>query len=500
MKFLSQETMPKEAIRELALSLLKLNKQTKDDIEKAKLKWAAKYKAKIPLNSSLLSAVNEKEREKLCTILRIKPTRTLSGVSTIAIMTKPMGCPGKCTYCPTSKIAAKSYTGFEPSAMRAKLNDWDSYKIVKNRLAQLQAVGHSTNKNEVIIQGGTFTWLPWKYQYDFIKRAFDAFNDRNAKDLVEAQKINETANNRVVSLIIETRPDFCSEKHIRQLLQLGVTRVELGLQSVYDDVLLAIKRGHSVQECKNAIKELKDAGFKVDLHIMIGLPKSTKKKDIRMFEILFEDEDFRPDGLKIYPVALLEGTELYRQWKRGEYKPINEKYIIDVLSEVKAKYIPPYCRIKRIMRDIPSTKISAGYDRLNLREFVQQNIHGKGLACRCIRCREVGQKYKLEGKLPKKVQLKTIEYEASGGKEFFISFEDAEQDILLGFARLRLTGEKAFLRELHVYGESVPIAGKIASASQHKGLGKKLLAEAEKIAKKHKYNELSVLSGAGVKE
>jgi elongator complex protein 3 len=502
MKFISQETMPQEAIRKLALSLLKLNKQTKDEIEKAKLKWAAKYKSKIPLNSSLLSAVNEKEREKLRTILRIKPTRTLSGVSTIAIMTRPMGCPGKCTYCPTSKIAAKSYTGFEPSAMRAKLNDWDSYKIVKNRLAQLQAVGHSTDKNEVIIQGGTFTWLPWKYQYDFIKRAFDAFNNKDAKDLVEAQKINETADNRVVSLIIETRPDFCKEKHIQQLLQLGATRVELGLQSVYDDVLLAIRRGHSVQECKNAIKELKDAGFKVDLHIMLGLPKSSKKKDIRMFEILFEDEDLRPDGLKIYPVALLEGTELYKQWKRGEYKPINEKYIINVLSEVKAKYIPPYCRIKRIMRDIPSTKISAGYDRLNLREFVQQRIHEKGLACRCIRCREVGQKYKIEGKLPKKVQLKTIDYEASGGKEFFISFEDAEQDILLGFARLRLTGEKALLRELHVYGESVPIesAETTKAAMQHKGLGKKLLAEAERIAKKHKYKELLVLSGAGVKE
>ena len=492
--------MPKSAIRELSLYLLKLRNPTRDKVELIKLKWSGKYHSKIPLNSSLFDSVSGADREKLASMLKTKPTRTSSGVSVIAIMTKPMGCPGKCIYCPSSKIAPKSYTGYEPSAMRARLNDWDSYKIVKNRLAQLQAIGHSTEKNEVIIQGGTFTALPWKYQYDFVKRAFDAFNNKTTKTLEEAQKLNETAENRVVSLILETRPDWCMQEHIQKMLQLGATRVELGLQSVYDNVLVEIQRGHNLQECKRAIKELKDAGFKVDLHVMLGLPGSTKKKDTEMFRILFDDENLRPDGLKIYPTAVLPDTKLFGIWESGRYKPVNEKYIIDVLSEAKAKYIPPYCRIKRIMRDIPGNLIKAGYERLNLREFIQEKIHNKGLSCRCIRCREIGQKYKNEGRLPKKVQLKVIDYDASNGKEFFISFEDVEQDILLGFARLRITTDKALLRELHVYGESVPLNKKIKSASQHKGFGKKLLAKAEKLAKENNKKELFVLSGIGVRD
>ena len=499
LKFLLEETMPKEAIKDLALSLLKLKNPTRDKVELIKLKWSAKYHSKIPLNSSLLESVSGKDREKLIAMLRTKPTRTLSGVSTIAIMTKPMGCPGKCTYCPASKIAAKSYTGFEPSAMRSRLNDYDSYKIVKNRLAQLQAVGHSTAKNEVIIQGGTFTALPWKYQYDFVKRAFDAFNGIDAKDLTEAQKLNEKAANRVISLIIETRPDWCTQEHINKMIQLGATRVELGLQSVYDNILQKIKRGHDVAEAKRAIRELKDAGFKVDLHVMLGLPGSTKKKDIEMFRILFDDENLRPDGLKIYPCAVVKGSQLYSDWRKGKFKPRDNKYILEVLKEIKTKYIPPYVRIKRIMRDIPGNLVEAGYKSLNLRQMLFAEMQNKGLRCRCIRCREIGHRNN-EGNILKDVKLKVIEYAASGGKEFFISYEDTEQDILLGFARLRITNNKAFLRELHVYGESVPLEKSIKSASQHKGLGKSLLKEAEKLAKSNGRKELFVLSGMGVRD
>ncbi len=499
LEFLTKETMPKEAIRELALSLLKLENPTRDKVELIKLKWSGKYHSKIPLNSSILDSVSSKNREKLIAMLRTKPTRTLSGVSTIAIMTAPFACPGKCTYCPASKIAAKSYTGFEPSAMRARLNDYDSYKIVKNRLAQLQAVGHSTAKNEVIIQGGTFTALPWKYQYDFVKRAFDAFNGKDAKTLEEAQQLNESAENRVISLVIETRPDFCRQEEIQKMLQLGATRVELGLQSVYDNVLQKIKRGHDLQECKRAIRELKDAGFKVDLHIMLGLPGSTKKKDIEMFRILFDDENLRPDGLKIYPCAVVKGSQLYKDWKAGKFKPRNNKYILEVLKEVKTKYIPPYVRIKRIMRDIPGNLVEAGYKSLNLRQMLANEFKEQGLRCRCIRCREIGHKYN-EGKPLRSIQLKTLAYEASNGEEYFISYEDTEQDILLGFARLRITNNKAFLRELHVYGESVPLEKSIKSASQHKGLGKKLLTEVEILTIKSGRNELFVLSGAGVRD
>jgi elongator complex protein 3 len=269
------------------------------------------------------------------------------------------------------------------------------------------------------------------------------------------------------------------------------------LQSVYDNILQKIKRGHDVNEAKRAIKELKDAGFKVDLHIMLGLPGSTKKKDIEMFRILFDDENLRPDGLKIYPCAVVKGSQLYNDWRKGKFKPRDNKYILEVLKEVKTKYIPPYVRIKRIMRDIPGNLVEAGYKSLNLRQMLADELKEKGLRCRCIRCREIGHR---QGKLPMRIALKVIEYEASGGKEFFISLEDITQDILFGFARLRITDDKAFLRELHVYGESVPFEKSIKSASQHKGLGKSLLKETEKIAEENNRKELFVLSGIGVRD
>jgi elongator complex protein 3 len=490
-------------MRDLVKLLLKQRHLDRATVEKLKLDWAEKHKTKIPLSSQILAATTSKEAVKLKKFLVTKPTRTISGVATVALMTKPAGCPGRCTYCPTTAGVPKSYTGFEPSTMRAQRNEYDSYRIVKNRLKQLKSVGHSTDKCEVIIQGGTFTWLPWSYQKKFVKRAYDAFNDKDAKDLEEAKKLNEKAKHRVVSLIVETRPDYCEEKHIQQLLKLGCTRVELGLQSVYDDVLKKIKRGHDLQTCKNAIKDLKNAGFKVDLHIMLGLPGSTKKSDTEMFKILFEDPDLRPDGLKIYPCAVLKGSQLYKDWKAGRYKPINDKYIVDVLSEVKAKYIPAYVRIKRIMRDIPSNYIEAGYTYPNLREFVQKRLTEKDQKCRCIRCREVGHKFLKEDISPKNLQILVLRYQASEGEEFFISVEDVKNDILIGFCRLRLAENKAFIRELHVFGQELPldtVDKNIIIGAQHKGFGKKLLKTAEQIAKQHKLKELFVLSGVGVKE
>lgn len=503
-----------EPIRELVHQLTSVRKLDKSKAERIKTAWAKKYSRTIPLSSEILKAAKPEEKKKILRALITKPTRTLSGVSVIAVMTKPAPCPGKCIYCPTSKIAPKSYTGAEPSAMRARRNEFDSYRIVQNRLTQLHNVGHTTGKNEVIIQGGTFTALPWKYQYDFIKGIFDALNqfgcctrekpckNHKAKDLKAAQKINETAENRVVSLIIETRPDFCDEKHIKQMLELGATRVELGLQSVYDEILKKIKRGHSVEAAKKAIKDLKNAGFKVDFHIMLGLPGSTKASDIKMFKILFSDDDLKPDGLKIYPCAVIRGSELHGIWRAGKFEPRDDRYIIDVLKEAKTKYIPTYVRIKRIMRDIPGNLVEAGYKSLNLRQMLFNEMQKEGKICKCIRCREIGQRYKHEGKLPKNVKLQILCYKASGGTEYFISFEDQKQGILLGFARLRLTDSKAFLRELHIYGLSVPLAQTkdFELGVQHKGLGKKLLAEAEKIARKNKVRELLVLSGIGVKE
>src|SRR3989344_1237831 len=356
-----------ENMRELVDELLSARNLNKNKAERIKTEWAKKHKRTIPLSSEILAVANPDERKKLLHALITKPTRTLSGVSVIAVMTKPAGCVGRCTYCPTAENAPKSYTGHEPSTMRAIRNNYDEYKIVQNRLTQLHNVGHSTDKSEAIVQGGTFTWMPWDYQYEFIKNIFDAFNQHGccaknkpcrkhkAKTLLDSQKINETAQNRIISIIIETRPDYCGEKEIKQLLELGATRVELGLQSTYDKVLKKIKRGHNLKQTKDAIRKLRDVGFKVDLLMMLGLPGSTKQSDIKMFKILFEDEDLKPDGLKIYPCGVIKGSELYNDWKKGKFNPKDDKYILEVLKEIKTRYIPPYCRIKRIMRDIPST-------------------------------------------------------------------------------------------------------------------------------------------------
>ncbi len=502
-----------ENMRELVDELLLARNLNKDKAERIKTEWSKKHNRTVPLSSDILAVASDDEKKKLLRALITKPTRTLSGVSVVAVMTKPAGCVGRCTYCPTAENAPKSYTGHEPSTMRAIRNKYDEYKIVQNRLTQLHKVGHPTDKNEVIIQGGTFTWMPFEYQHDFIKCIFDSFNQFGcctrenacekhlARTIEDSHKINETAQNRIISLIIETRPDWCKPEHIKQMLELGATRVELGLQSTYDEVLEKIKRGHGLQECKRAIRDLRNAGFKVDLHMMLGLPGSTKEKDIEMFRILFEDEGLKPDGLKIYPCGIIKGSELHQEWLAGRFIPKDDNYILEVLKEVKTRYIPPYCRIKRIMRDIPGNLVLAGYKSLNLRQMLFNELEHEGKKCRCIHCREIGHHFKFHGKLPKLAELNIIEYEASGGKEFFISFEDKEQDILLGFARLRI-GEQAFLRELHVYGQSIPIGSEDSSefAIQHKGLGKKLLERAEGIAKQFGKKELLVLSGAGVKE
>ncbi|HIH14544.1 MAG TPA: tRNA uridine(34) 5-carboxymethylaminomethyl modification radical SAM/GNAT enzyme Elp3 [Nanoarchaeota archaeon] len=500
-------------MKELINEIISSKKKDKNRVEFIKIKWAKRHGRPIPLNSEILAVASKSEIKQLASALMTKPTRTLSGVSVVAVMTKPAGCVGRCTYCPTAENAPKSYTGHEPSTMRAIRNNYDEYKIVQNRLTQLHNVGHSTDKSEVIVQGGTFTWMPWDYQYEFIKNIFDAFNQHGccaknkpcrkhkAKTLLDSQKINETAQNRIISIIIETRPDYCGEKEIKQLLELGATRVELGLQSTYDKVLKKIKRGHNLKQTKDAIRKLRDAGFKVDLHMMLGLPGSTKQSDIKMFKILFEDEDLKPDGLKIYPCGVIKGSELYNDWKKGKFKPKDDKYIMEVLKEVKTRYIPPYCRIKRIMRDIPGNLVEAGYKSLNLRQMLLNQIELEGKKCHCIRCREVGQQYKFFGKLPKKIELCVLKYKANGGEEYFISFEDKRHGILLGFARLRLCKDSAFLRELHVYGQMIPIGSDDSSefGIQHKGLGKKLLAKAEEITKQNRKNELFVLSGVGVR-
>jgi elongator complex protein 3 len=460
-------------------------------IENIKKNWAKKHKRDLlPLNSEVLNACSDKQRAKLRRFLVTKPTRTLSGVSVVAIMAKPCKCPGACIYCPKGAEAPQSYTGYEPAAMRARANKFNPFAQVVNRLEQLSSVGHSVQKNELIIMGGTFPASSWGYQRTFVKKAFDGFNNTKSKSLEAAQKKNETADMRVVGLTIETRPDFV---YPTKFLELGCTRVELGIQNIDDKILKKINRKHNVKVTADATKKLKDNAFKILYHVMPGLPGSTFKSDVEMFKKLFEDERFKPDMLKIYPTLVIKGTELYKMWEKGEYKPVDEDYMVRLLKRI-FKFCPKWVRIMRIQRDIPSMFIEAGPIKSNLRDVVMSEIPFSDE----IRFREAGQVHRRRGELPDRIELLIKKYKASGGDEFFISAEDVDKDILLGFCRLRIVGKKALVRELHVYGEALPLGkeGKM----QHAGWGKKLLASAELLAKKAKCKDIKVISGVGVRE
>lgn len=449
--------------------------------------------------------------------LKIKHIRALSGISNIAIMIAPLPCPGKCIYCPGGPAfgSPKSYTGKEPAARRAEQNSFNSFRQVEARLHQFRIIGHSPEKNELIVQGGTINALPYKYQYDFIKGAYDAFNGKRSLTLEKAITMNETAKNRVIGLTIETRPDYCAPGQISKLLEFGTTRIELGVQSLDDRIMKLSKRGHNVQLVADATKRLKDSLLKICYHMMPGL-FSTPKQDVSYFKKLFSDSSFKPDMLKIYPTLVMPGTELYDMWKKGEYKPYTAEEAAVVIAEAK-RYVPEYCRIMRVNRDIPTNLIADGVMKSNLRELVAEVCKEKKIKCRCIRCREIGIKMLKEKIIPDydSVELVRRNYDASGGKEIFLSFEDKTHDGLMGFIRLRKNSDEFFrpemdeftmgIRELHIYGEQLPIGNKkIISqefVQQHEGYGKQLLAEAERISKEeYDMKKLLIISGVGVRE
>ena len=455
-------------------------------------------------NADLLEAAGEK-RSELEKLLKIRHVRSLSGVSVIAIMTKPAGCPGKCVYCPGGVTSPKSYTGFEPAAQRAKQNNFDAYRQVQNRLEQLEAIGHHPEKCDVIVMGATFNAFARDYQHEFVKGAFDGFNGFISPSIEESQKINETAKHRVIGLTFETRPDWCSEEDIKWFLSLGATRIELGVQSLDEAVLKKIERGHGVQESIDATQRCKDSFLKVCHHFMPGT-FSNPEKDVAMFKRLFADESFRPDMIKIYPCLVLPNTPLYEMWKRGEFEPYNSEQAADVIARCK-EFIPPWCRVMRVDRDIPTTLVAAGVKNSNLREMVQSKCNEYGITCKCIRCREAGLLAR-KGEVPaiEDAELKRIDYRASNGEEVFLSFEAS--DVLYGFCRLRKPGTPFIeeidnrtcgIRELHVYGDQVPIGG--SGTVQHHGMGKKLLTEAEKIAmEEFDCKKLLIISGVGAKQ
>ena len=437
-----------------------------------------------------------------------KFARTISGVTPIAVMTLPMKCPGQCLYCPTYLDAPQSYTPESPAVLRAKKCDYEARQQVELRLRIISEMGHPTDKVELIIMGGTFLACPEDYQFEFIKRCYDGLNGEESATLEEAKRLNETAEHRCTGLCIETRPDWCGQEEIERMLAFGTTRVELGVQTLSDEIYRLVRRGHKVEDVVKATVLLKEHGFKVYYHWMPGLPGSTPTEDLRLSRRLFDDDSFRPDGLKLYPTMVVEGTELEKWYRDGRYQPYDIDTMIDLLVRIKS-IVPGYVRISRVLRDIPSKFILAGC-RDSLRDVIRQRMKGEGVECKCIRCREYGHRVR-DGREIGEPHLERLDYEASGGKEVFLSFED-ENETLFGLLRMRIqprpipaleqksNGNLALIRELHVFGPEVPLSQQKAGAAQHRGLGKALLREAERIAAdEFQAQQIVVLSGTGAK-
>lgn len=428
-----------------------------------------------------------------------KPTRTISGVAPLAVMLPPRPCEhGSCLFCPNLG-APQSYTPKSPVVMRASAVGFDAFAQVRDRLETLKKMGHLTDKIELIIMGGTFLSYPLEYQDKFVKGCYDALNGKKSKTLEEAKRANEKAEHRCVALCIETRPDVCSQNEIKRMLGFGATRVELGVQAIDDKIYKLNKRGHTVRDVVEATERLKKAGFKVGYHIMPGIYGSNLRKDLQMFKKLFSDERFKPDQIKIYPCQVLKGSELEELYKKGKYKPYSAEETRKLLIEM-FKVIPEYCRVMRVLREIPPSYLVSGISELGLRKEVEDEIRKKRMEIKEIRFREVGFALGKGKEINKEIKIKKVEYSASDGKEIFL--EAVNKDgILFGLLRLRLEKDKkreAMIREIHVYGRATEIGGK--GEVQHRGLGKELIKTAEEIARKDKRKAVRIISGVGVRE
>jgi len=439
--------------------------------------------------------------------IRMKPVRTLSGVTTVTVLTKPYPCPGKCIFCPTDVRMPKSYLPDEPGAMRALEHNFDPFTQVQSRITALESLGHPTDKIELLILGGTWSAYRRDYQEWFVKRCFDAMNaagDSESASLPEAQSLNETGSHRNVGLVIETRPDEITPKELIWLRYLGVTKVQMGAQSLDDRVLEMNKRGHTVAQTLQAVALLRAGGFKIVLHWMPNLLGATPRSDREDFSRLWSG--FCPDEIKIYPNQLLANAELYEVWQRGEFQPYKTEELIDLIADIKPG-IPRYCRVNRVIRDIPSTNVVEGNRRTSLRMDISAELKRRGTQCNCIRCREVRGTSVDSAAL----RLDDLTYQATFAEEHFLSFITPD-DRIAGFLRLCLpqpgsveTGmadlkDAALIREVHVYGQSLAVGSETGSATQHSGLGTKLLIEAEIIARAHDYKALAVISAIGTRK
>ncbi|XP_077991162.1 elongator complex protein 3 [Glandiceps talaboti] len=509
-------------VAEVVKQLIEAHETGKDiNLNRVKTKTASKYGLpNQPRLVDIIAAVPTAYKKALLPKLKAKPVRTASGIAVVAVMCKPHRCPhinmtgNICVYCPGGpdsdfEYSTQSYTGYEPTSMRAIRARYNPYLQTRHRVEQLQQLGHSVDKVEFIVMGGTFMCLSEDYRDYFIRNLHDALSGHTSNNVGEAVKYSERSKTKCIGITIETRPDYCLKKHLSDMLHYGCTRLEIGVQSVYEDVARDTNRGHTVRAVCESFHMSKDAGFKVVSHMMPDLPNVDLERDIEQFIEFFENPAFRPDGMKIYPTLVIRGTGLYELWKTGRYKSYPPSTLVDLVARILA-LVPPWTRVYRVQRDIPMPLVSSGVEHGNLRELALARMKDLGTQCRDVRTREVGIQEIHHKIKPYEVELIRRDYTANSGWETFLSYEDPEQDILIGLLRLRKCSEQTFrpelkggvsiVRELHVYGSVVPVSGRDPNKFQHQGFGMLLMEEAERIAlEEHGSSKIAVISGVGTR-
>ncbi|NWH19985.1 ELP3 protein, partial [Grus americana] len=519
---LSHAELMMMTIADIIKQLIEAHEQGKDvNLNKLKTKTSAKYGLSAqPRLVDIIAAVPPQYRKVLVPKLKAKPIRTASGIAVVAVMCKPHRCPhinftgNICVYCPGGpdsdfEYSTQSYTGYEPTSMRAIRARYDPYLQTRHRVEQLKQLGHSVDKVEFIVMGGTFMALPEDYRDYFIRNLHDALSGHTSNNVAEAVKYSERSLTKCIGITIETRPDYCLKRHLSDMLSYGCTRLEIGVQSVYEDVARDTNRGHTVKAVCESFHLAKDAGFKVVAHMMPDLPNMGLERDMDQFVEFFENPAFRPDGMKLYPTLVIRGTGLYELWKTGRYKSYPPSTLVDLVARILA-LVPPWTRVYRVQRDIPMPLVSSGVEHGNLRELALARMKDLGTQCRDVRTREVGIQEIHHKVRPYQIELVRRDYVANGGWETFLSYEDPEQDILVGLLRLRKCSEESFrpelkggvsiVRELHVYGSVVPVSSRDPSKFQHQGFGMLLMEEAERIAKEeHGSWKIAVISGVGTR-
>eukprot|EP00039_Didymoeca_costata_P031822 m.36217 g.36217 ORF g.36217 m.36217 type:complete len:561 (+) comp9051_c0_seq1:164-1846(+) len=518
----SQSELLARCVTDIVAALVVAHEQRRDvNLNALKTEMAKRHKSqRTPKLTDIIAALPQTHKKALLPKLRCKPVRTASGIAVVAVMCKPHRCPhiamtgNICVYCPGGpdsdfEYSTQSYTGYEPTSMRAIRARYNPYLQTRHRVEQLESLGHSVDKVEFIIMGGTFMSLDPDYRDFFIRNLHDALSGHTSNNVDEAVKYSERSNTKCIGITIETRPDYCLKQHLSSMLSYGCTRLEIGVQSVYEDVARDTNRGHTVKAVCESFQGAKDAGFKVVAHMMPDLPNMGLERDIEGFMEFFENPLFRPDGLKLYPTLVIRGTGLYELWKSGRYKSYPPSVLVDLVARILA-LVPPWTRVYRVQRDIPMPLVTSGVEHGNLRELALARMADLGTKCRDVRTREVGIQ-EIHNKIKiNEVELVRRDYTANHGWETFLSYEDPRQDILIGLLRLRkcsdltyrkeLKGACSIVRELHVYGSVVPVSARDPVKFQHQGYGTLLMEEAARIARvEHGSTKIAVISGVGTR-